>query len=135
MGVDLVQSQRVLSAWSYANVMKDYSEHIIGAEPKEGQTLEQLKDLILAEIEKIKKGDFPEWLLGAVLNNMKLERTRRMENNYSRSMEMVDAFVLGEKWQARVDHLNDLSKISRNQLMEFVKKNYSNNYVVVYKHT
>lgn len=133
--LNLVQAQKVLSAWSYANIMQDYSEHVMGAEPKEGQTLVQLKDLILAQIEKVKKGEFPDWLLTAIVNNMKLEQTKQYESNYARCMSMVDAFVLGQKWQDKVNDIDQLAKITKNQLMDFVKLNYTNNYAVVYKHT
>src|ERR1035437_1755724 len=87
--LDLVQKQKVLAANCAPNIMKDYSSHIFSADPKEGQKLEELKSLLLAEIEKVKKGDFPDWLLPAIISNMKLQETKTFENNNGRASAFV----------------------------------------------
>ena len=53
--LNLVKDQKVLSASSSPDFMKDYSVHIFTGKPKEGQSLEEVRDLLLAQIEKIKK--------------------------------------------------------------------------------
>ena len=53
--LDLLQQQKVLSAYSGAYSMADYSAFVMDATPKERQTLEQARDLLLGEIEKLKK--------------------------------------------------------------------------------
>ena len=133
--LNLVQKQKVLDAYTGTDIKKDYSEFIMGGQPKEGQSLQQVKDLLLAQLEKIKKGDFPEWQLTAIINNLKLERTKQYEENPNRCFAMVDAFVLGQKWQDEVNEIDNLAKITKNQVMDFAKKYFSNNYVAVYKHT
>jgi len=133
--LNLVQAQKVLGASSYADILQDYSTHILMADPKEGQKMEDLKDLLLAQLEKIKKGDFPDWLLTAVINNMKLDATKGMESNPSRVFQMVGSFILGEKWEHNVGRIERLSKITKQEIIDFVTKNYGNNYVVVYKRT
>jgi len=56
--------------WNYN--MKDYSVHVFYGQPKQGQTLEQVKDLLLSQIELVKKGEFPDWLIPAIINDLKL---------------------------------------------------------------
>ncbi len=75
--LDIVQKQKALNASCYNMTLKDYSAHIFSADPKEGQKLEDLVKLLLGEIERVKKGDFPDWLLPAIINNMKLQETKR----------------------------------------------------------
>ncbi|MEW6469114.1 MAG: insulinase family protein [Bacteroidota bacterium] len=133
--LNLVQSQKVLRAYSYADILQDYSAHILMADPKEGQKMEDLRDLLLAQLDKIKKGEFPDWLLGAIINNMKLDETKEMENNSSRVFKMVNSFILGEKWEHSVARIARLSQITKQEIIDFVKKNYGDNYVVVYKRT
>jgi predicted Zn-dependent peptidase len=53
--LNLVKEQKVLSANSSPEIMKDYSVHFLMGKPKEGQTLEEVKELLLAQINKIKK--------------------------------------------------------------------------------
>ncbi|HSH64548.1 MAG TPA: insulinase family protein, partial [Bacteroidia bacterium] len=101
--------------------------------PKSGQTLEQVKELLLQEIEKIKKGDFPDWLLPAIMNNLKFQETKNYESNNARASAFVQAFINETKWADFVKRNERLSKITKQQLIDFAKKNYNSNYVVVYK--
>lgn len=131
--LDLNQQQKVLSAGSDLWELKDYTIHIFSGKPKSGQTLEQVKDLLLAEIEKIKTGDFPDWLLPAIMNNIKLQETKAYESNRSRANAFLDAFINETNWADYVKRNERLSKITKQQLIDFAKKNYQNNYVLAYK--
>ena len=133
--LDLNQQQKVLEAYAFDMEFKDYSAHIINGTPKEGQTLEQVKDLLLEQIEKIKKGDFPDWLLSAVITDMKLQQTNMFEYNSARADALVGSFISGRKWDEYVNTIDRLSLITKQQVVEFVKTNYNTNYVLVYKRT
>ncbi len=132
--LNLNQSQKVLNSGSFPYVLKDYSTHVLFGEPKEGQSLEDVEKLLYEQVEKLKKGDFPDWLLGAIITDMKLQKTKELENNQARAMAMVDAFVNDLKWQQFVNTTERLSKITKQEIMSFVSANYNaNNYVVAYK--
>lgn len=133
--LNLNQQQKVLEAGAFDMEFKDYSAHIINGTAKEGQTLEQVKDLLLEQIEKIKAGDFPDWLMSAVITDMKLQQTKMYEHNSARADALVGAFITGTKWSNYVGTIDRLSKITKQELIDFVKKNYTNNYVLVYKRT
>ena len=131
--LDLNQKQKVLNAASSLWDPKDYSIHMLSGSPKNGQSLEEVKDLLLQEIEKIKRGDFPDWLLPAIISNVKLKEIKSYESNASRASAFVDAFINDVKWTDHVHRNERLSKITKQQLIDFVKKNYHSNYVLVYK--
>ena len=134
LDLNLNQQQKVLNSGSFAYVLKDYGTHILFAEPKEGQTLEEAEKLLYSQLELLKKGEFPDWLMGAAITDMKLQKTKELENNQSRASAFVDAFVNDTKWQQAVNQIERLSKITKQEVMDFAKANYSeNNYVVVYK--
>ena len=134
LDLNLNQQQKVLNSGGFAYVLKDYATHILFAEPKEGQSLEDAEKLLLDQLELLKKGEFPDWLMGAVITDMKLQKTKELENNQSRAMAFVDAFINDTKWQQAVNSVERLSKITKQEVMEFAKANYSsNNYVVAYK--
>ena len=133
--LDLVQKQKVLDANSQSLELKDYSAHIFSADPKDGQKLEDLKDLLLAEIEKVKKGNFPDWLLPSIISNMKLQQVKQYENNGGRVNDYAGAFIEGAKWDDYVNHIDNLSKITKQEIIDFSNKYYSNNYVAAYKRT
>jgi predicted Zn-dependent peptidase len=131
--LNLNQQQKVLSASASDTEYKDYSLFTLDGKPKTGQTLDEVKNLLLDQIEKIKKGEFPDWLLSAIINNMKLRETKMYESNKRRADAFVTAFINGTSWNDYTAQMNRLSRITKQQIIDFVKTNYTNNYVVVYK--
>jgi predicted Zn-dependent peptidase len=131
--LDLVQKQKVLKAYSFFDENKDYSTHFLYGEPRKGQTLEEVKSLLLAEIEKIKKGEFEDWLIGAIVQNRKLRLMQEAEKNDARAYSIMTAFVEDIPWEKRVKEIETLSKVSKQELIDFVKANYGNAYAVCYK--
>ena len=131
--LNLVQQQKILKGGSYPDFYVDYGIHTFWGYPREGQTLETVKDLLLQEIDKVKKGEFGDWLLKAVLNDLRLQTIRNQESYQNRTYSLNDAFQNKESWLEQVKFLDDLEKITKDQLVKFAKENYNNNYVVVYK--
>lgn len=130
--LDLVKKQKVMSAYAYAWAMNDYGMFQLGGTPRDGQTLEEVEALLMAELDKIKKGDFDEWLLEAIINEMKLSRIKDVEGN-DVAYTFVSNFISGEPWENWVYEIDDLSKITKKELVDFANKYFKNNYVVVYK--
>jgi len=131
--LDLVQQQKVLQAYSYIDENTDYDFHKLYGEPKQGQSLEEVKDLLLGEIEKVKKGDFGDWVLSAAIQNMKLDRMKAAEKNESRTYDMMSAFVHNVEWKDWVNEIDELQKITKADVVKFVNDHYKNNYAVSYK--
>ena len=131
--LNLIKAQKVLDAYSSENVMKDYSTFELSGVPRDGQNLDEVKDLLLAEIEKIKSGDFEEWMLKAVIKNFKLREQEGLLYNRVRTSIMTDAFILGKQWSDVVNTNEKLNKVTKEDIVEFANKYFKNNYVVVYK--
>ncbi len=134
LDLNLNQSQKVLSSGGFPYILKDYSTHVIFGNPKNGQSLEEVEKLILEQIEKVKNGEFSDWLLNAIITDYKLQKTKELEDNMSRSFNMLNSFKNDIKWQDMVSATDRLSKITKQDIMEFAKNHYKeNNYVIVYK--
>jgi zinc protease len=130
--LDLVQNQRILSGGCSPRFMNDYGMHIFHGKPRKGQTLEEVRDLLLEQIERIKKGDFEDWLLKAVINDFRLSELRSMENN-SYAYKYVMSFIRDVPWEERMAFIDELESITRDELIDFANKHYKDNYVLVYK--
>lgn len=129
----LVTRREVLSAGADVFILKDYSVLYFSGNPKEGQTLEQVKDLILAQVEKLKKGEFDENLMKAIVNNRKLDEIRNAEKNGGRAFSLLDAFVVDRD---RVDVLKGVEaagKFSKKQITDYAQKHLSAAPVIMYK--
>jgi predicted Zn-dependent peptidase len=131
--LNLNQQQKVLDAGSMLVMMKDYSAHILSAKPREGQSLDEVGKLLLDQLELVKQGKFPDWLIGAVINDLKLEELKLYESNRGRSEAYVDAFVWGMDWDRHVHHIERLEKITKQEIVDFARRHYASNYVAVYK--
>ncbi len=131
--LDLIQQQKVLNAFSGAYEMADHSAYIIQGRPKEGQSLEEVKDLLLKEIAKLKAGDFDDFLLEASINNLKLTRIRDMQSNNGRADMYVRAFINEVDWADEVKRMDDLGKISKEDVVAFANKWFNDGYALVYK--
>ena len=136
MDINLNQAQKVLASDNFFYALKDYSFFGSSGQPKEGQTLEEVEKLLMSQLELIKKGEFPDWIMQAVVTDLKLRKTKELENNDTRAQAMLNAFVNDIKWQSSVNTIERISKITKQEVVDFAKKNFTdNNYVVVYKRT
>lgn len=133
--LNLNQQQKVLNASSFTYVLTDYSSHILSGSPKLGQSLEEVKDLLLAQIDSLKAGAFPDWLPEACINDLKINRVRQFDNNRGRTSLMVDAFIQQRDWATAVGEIDRLKQFSKEDIINFAKENYKDNYVAVYKKT
>lgn len=131
--LNLNQSQKVLSAGSFVYSKNDYSSHIFYANPKQNQSLEEVKDLLLNEVENLKQGNFDEWLLDAVINNLKINEIRGLQSNWGRNNAMVHSFVKHIDWEDYVKRFERYENITKQDVIDFANENYNDNYVVVYK--
>ncbi len=133
MDLDLNQKQKVLNASTWMLQQKDYSIHHFQGAPLEGQKLEEVETLMLAEVEKVKKGDFSDELIPAIINDLTVQRLKGNQNNDARVNAMMESFIHHQEWNTIVSQIDDLSKISKKEIMDVANKYYRNNYVVIYK--
>ncbi|MDR6301020.1 M16 family metallopeptidase [Mesonia maritima] len=131
--LDLNQKQKVQRASSFTNFNNDYGFHILYGMPKANQSLDEVKKLLLAEIDKIKAGDFENWLVDAVINDLKLSEIREYEDASSTAYAYMDAFVHFQDWQSRIDFIESLKSITKEDLVNYANEHYNDNYVAVYK--
>ncbi len=131
--LNLVKQQRVLAASSSVWSNKDYSIHFFTGKPKQGQSLDELRALLLGQLDSIRAGRFTNEDLKAIINNFKVDRIRNNESNEGRASVMLDAFVVDMPWTEQSRMLDDLSKITKEELVKFVQTYYTNDYVVVNK--
>ena len=132
--LDLNQQQKVLDAAAFISEWKEYDVFTLSSDPREGQTLEDCEKLLLAEIDKLKNGEFDEWLIKAVVTDFRLSRTKSFESNSGRAGSFVNTFVKSIDWGSYLNEHNLMEKITKQQIVEFANKYFgNNNYVVIYK--
>ena len=132
--LNLVKKQKLLKASAYSYLLVDHGLLYISASPSQGQSLEDVKKLVLNEIENLKKGNFDDDLIPSIVNNIKKHKIQQTESYGDRAYMLMDAFTGKLNWRDQVAYVNDLSKVTKKDIMDFANKYFGNNYVAVLKH-
>ena len=134
--LNLNKQQKLLSAGAGIRQYKDYGVFQLLGTPKQGQTLEQVKDILLEQINKLKKGEFDESLIKSIVANFKLSQLQAQEDNSNRVDDIVDEFIKnrGELWHENVALLDNAEKLTKKEIVEFANRFFlDDNYAVIYK--
>ena len=133
MDINLNQTMKVQGAQSMLEDEQDYSAFLLVGMPKPGQSLEEVRTLMLGEVENLKKGNFSDDLLPSVINNMKLNYQRSLENNRWRVSQYMNAFINGKSWQQQTGKLDRVSKMTKQQIVDFANRFFTDGYATVFK--
>ena len=128
INLNLEQRQRVRDAGSYPYMYNDYGAQYLWGIPKQGQSLEEVEALLLEQIEFIKKGEFEDWIIPAIVTDFKKTYKQELESNGSRVSIMRDAFLAHEDWDRTVRRLERLGEIKKKHVVRTAKKYFKSNY-------
>jgi len=131
--LDLNQAMTVQYAGGGLQAQQDYSRFMLMGMPKPDQSLQDVKDLMLAEVDKLKQGDFSDDLLPSVINNKKLNYQKALDDNQWRVRQHMGVFVNDMPWAQHVDKLNRQSQMTKQQIVDFARRFFTEGYAVVYK--
>lgn len=132
--LDLVKKQKLLGAFAFPYALKDYSVLLLQGKPTEGQSLDEVKNLLLQEIDKLKKGEFSDDLIQSIVNNEKKNTIQKDEKYSSRASLLMDEFTSEVDHKVNLEYIEEISKLTKKDIMDFAAKYLqNNNYVAVYK--
>lgn len=133
LDLNLVKKQKLLRASAFTYSLIDYGILYLSAAPTSGQSLEDVKALVLNEIENLKKGNFDDQLITSIINNIKKNKIYETEKYGDRASVLMDAFTSELDWRDQVAYVNDLSKIKKEDIVAFANKYFGDNYVAILK--
>ena len=130
---NLNNAQQVMQSKTFMDGMTDQGAFWAIGMPKEGQTLEQVRELMLEQVRLLTSGQWDESLLKAIVNNMKRRELEDMQSNELRASRMVDAFVAGQSWQDAVGEMQRLDTLSKKTVTDCARRFLTEGYGCVYK--
>lgn len=133
MDLNLVKKQKLLRASAFAYTLIDYGVLYMQAVPTLGQSLEDVKALMLGEIDNLKKGNFDDNLITSIINNQKKAKIQKTESYGDRASDLMDAFTSELDWKEQVAYTDLLSKLTKKDIIAFANKYFANNYVAILK--
>lgn len=131
--INLKQAQRVLDASASISLMTDHSTHILSGRPVPGQTLEEVRDLLLEQLELLRTGPIDPEDMRAIVRNMRKDLMQSLRSRYGRAYFLLQPLTRGIAWPRYVNLLNELESINEAQVRDVIDRYYNDNYVVVYK--
>ncbi|MDI9364642.1 MAG: insulinase family protein [Flavobacterium sp.] len=133
--LNLNKQQKVLRASASGLDFKDYASLQISGTPKAGQTLDEVKTLLMAQIDLLRKGEFDETLIKSTAANYKLDKLESIKDISSTASELMNSFIQerGSMWDKKVAFLDAMNVVTKADLVAFINKYVTDGYVVVYK--
>ena len=134
MDLSINQQQKALFAGAFGYDRTDYGELICQGYAKQGQSLEDVRGLILDAVKDLRDGNFDESLVAAAVANYKLSVMKNLERNQSRAMIYVNSFIAGHKWADEIRNLKRMDRITKADVVAWANEYLGeNSHVTVYK--
>lgn len=131
---DINYAQKTLGASSFNETLCDAGATMLLGMPKEGQTLEEVRDLLLAEVEKLRNGEFDEELLSSIVANLKRTKMNEAESASAVAHIQCSYFINGLDWSDYVESIEKTSKVTKEDVVRWAQENLPlDAYAVVYK--
>lgn len=131
---DLNQQQRLLAAYAVTMPLAERSMLLLQGIPATGQTLEDVRDLLLAEVAKLRAGDFDEELVEAAVNNAQMDLMREMDSNDGRASIYMQTFCYGIPWPEQVNRYMHATDVTKEDVVRFANEQLGpDNYLVINK--
>jgi len=129
INLNLNQQQRVRRAGSYPSIYNDYGAQFLYGIPKEGQSLEEVETLLLEQLELIKKGEFEDWLVPAIINDFKKNTKRGLESDPARVSDMRSSWIELKPWENHVARFDRMEAVTKEDIVRVANQYFGDAYV------
>jgi len=133
INLNLNQQQLVSNAGSSPLFLNDYGSQNLYGVPKQDQTLEEIEELLLAQIDNVKSGNFEEWIIPAIINDFKKNEKASLEFNTARVGIMRQSFIEGSEWDYHIAELDRMEQLTKADVVAVANKYFGDDYVSVYR--
>ncbi len=133
INLNLNQQQLVSQAGSSPMFLNDYGSQSLYGVPKQDQTLEEVEQLLLDQIEIIKAGDFEEWIIPAIINDFLKNEKASLEFNTARVTMMRQSFIEGADWDYHIAEIDRMEQLTKQDVVDVANKYFGDDYVAVYR--
>ena len=133
ININLNQQQRVRHAGATHRQLNDYGSENLSGTPKDGQTLEEVEQLLLDQIVKLKTGDFEGGIIPAIITDFEKNQKAQLESNLARVTLLRNAFLRFEAWDRSVEKLDRLRQLTKEDIVDVANRYFGDRYVAVYR--
>jgi len=113
--------------------LNDHGVQQLYGVPKRNQTLEEVEQLLLEQIDIIKAGGFEDWIIPAIINDFKKNQKAGLEFNTARVSIMRQAFIEGADWNHHIAEISRMEQLTKQDVIDVANRYFENNYVAVFR--
>ena len=133
INLNLNQQQLVSSAGSSPLFLNDDGVQNLWGVPKRDQTLAEVEQLLLDQIEIIKAGEFEDWIIPAIINDFKKNEKAGLEFNRARVAMMRQSFIENSAWEDHIAEIDRMERLGKQDVVDVANKYFGDDYVAVYR--
>ena len=131
--LNLNQQQKVRHAGSSPELNNDYGGEYLWGIPKKGQPLKEVEDLLLQQVDLIKKGEIEDWIIPAIVTDFKKNRKAQLESDSARVALMRNAFLAFQDWDHAIAEIDRIEKLTKQDVIRAANKYFGGGYVAGYR--
>lgn len=133
ININLNQRQAVLQAGAFPLPMNDHGAQYLYGVPKPGQSMEDVERLLLEQLELIKRGEFGDWLIPAIINDYRRNEKTGLESDESRVSAMRSAWIAFEPWERAASLIERMGRVTREDVIRVANEYFSGGYVAGFR--
>jgi predicted Zn-dependent peptidase len=131
--LNLNQQQQVRQAGAGPELNNDYGTEYFWGIPKKDQSLKEVEDLLMRQVERLRQGEFEDWIIPAIINDFKKNRKVQLESNGGRVGLMREAFLARQDWDFAVGEIARMERLTKADIVRAANKYFSGGYVAGYR--
>ncbi|MEZ4450664.1 MAG: insulinase family protein [Nannocystaceae bacterium] len=133
LNLELELTQKVPDASSGATTLREAGYWTARATAREGQSLEEVEQLLLGVVAKLKAGEFKQETIDAILLHQDMGDKQRLESNDGRVSKLLDAYISRRTWAQILERDQRLRQVKKADVVAAANKYLGDDRVVVYR--
>jgi predicted Zn-dependent peptidase len=117
LNIELELSQKVPDAGASASFEREAGWFTVRASLREGQTHAEVEKLLLGVVDKLRRGEFTQAEIDAIVLNQDIMEKFKLEHNYFRVSKMTDAFINRRPWSDVLERDRKVRKVTREDVI------------------
>ena len=129
----LVNEHKLMIAMAQSASLNDAAGSAIIIIPNLFGKMKKAEARVMEQIQQVMNGNFCDWQMEALKQEMVMEAERDLETIGSRSQLMLRTFSSGRSWQDVLDKIEGIRKLTKADVVAAAKKYYGANYITLSK--
>jgi predicted Zn-dependent peptidase len=133
LNLELELSQKVPDAAANSSNSRESGYFTVRATARDGQSLEEVEQLLLGTVAKLKAGAFTQADIDAIVLANDIRRKLQFESTDGRVYKLMESFVYRQPWPKMLDRDERLRKVTRDDVMRVANAHLGPGMSVVYR--